>query len=120
MGLAALATDVLHTGRRRAAREASAAYRQAAGPAAIAAAFGYPQRCLAITISATNPDYANAHLEREHGCGNYHGYVNASLHRVDGVWRLVLDEGQLFVPNNLLIPCDADRSGCQAGGGRRS
>jgi hypothetical protein len=30
--------------------------------------------------------------------------VNASFHRVGGAWRLVLDEGQLFVPNRLLRP----------------
>ena len=36
---------------------------------------------------------------------------------VDGAWRLVLDEGQLFVPNALLSPVGADsiRAGAVSG-----
>jgi hypothetical protein len=75
-----------------------------ADAAAVAAAFGYPRRCLRIAISAADPDYATAHVDRTGTCGAYRGYLNASLHRVGGVWRLVLDEGQLFVPNALLSP----------------
>ncbi len=73
---------------------------------AIAAALGYPYppRCLTITILDSRVDYARANVDRANGCGRYRGYVNASLGRVDGVWRLVLDEGQLFVPNSLLVP----------------
>jgi hypothetical protein len=87
--------------------------------AAIAAAFGYPYplRCLTITISASNPDYARADADRTNGCGRYHGYLDASFHRVDGAWRLVIDEGQLFVPNSLLTPCRAGRAGCVRTGG---
>lgn len=87
---------------------------QDAERAAIAAAFGYPypHRCLTITISASNPDYARADVDRAKRCGRYHGYVNASFHRTDGTWRLVLDEGQQFVPNSLLTPCRAGRAGC--------
>lgn len=79
---------------------------------AIAAALGYPYpvRCLTITISDTNPDYALANVDRTNGCGRYHGYLNASLHRVDGAWRLLLDEGQLFVPNSLLAPGELPRA----------
>ena len=83
--------------------------------AAIAAAFGYPYppRCLTITIAAGAPDYARANVDRARGCGRFHGYLNASFHRVDGTWRLVLDEGQRFVPNNsLLVPCHPGRSAC--------
>jgi hypothetical protein len=89
----------------------------AAERAAIAAALGYPYplRCLTITTSAGDPDYARANVDRTSGCGPYHGYLNASLHRVDGAWRLVLDEGQLFVPNSLLTPCRPGRAGCGRG-----
>ncbi len=82
--------------------------------AAIAAAFGYPYplRCLTITISPSDSDYARADVDRANGCGRYHGYLNASFHRVDGRWRLVLDEGQLFVPNSLLTPCRVGQAGC--------
>jgi hypothetical protein len=78
-----------------------------AARSAIAGAFGYPypRRCLTITISAENPDFARASVDRTAGCARYRGYLNASFHLVDGGWRLVLDEGQLFVPNRLLTPC---------------
>lgn len=82
----------------------NAAGARAAGTGAVAAAFGYPHRCLSITISPADRDYATAHVDHQGQCARYHGYVNASFHRVDGVWRLVLDEGQLFVPNSLLAP----------------
>jgi hypothetical protein len=71
---------------------------------AVAAAFGYPERCLRISVSAGDPDFASVHVDRTGACGNYRGYVNASFHRVGGAWRLVFDEGQLFVPNSLLTP----------------
>jgi hypothetical protein len=83
-------------------RSASAAQVGGEGPAGVAAAYGYPLRCLTITISAASPDYARAHVDRARGCARYHGYVNASFHRIGGTWRLVLDEGQLFVRNDLL------------------
>jgi hypothetical protein len=70
--------------------------------AGVAAAYGYPPRCLTVAISANDPAHATAHVDRGRGCGRYHGYLNASFHRIDGSWRLLLDEGQLFVPNDLL------------------
>lgn len=81
---------------------ARVAHAQSAGPAGIAAAFGYPLRCLTITISNSDPAYARAQVDRTRTCAGYRGYVNASFHLIDGTWRLVLDEGQLFVPNDLL------------------
>ncbi len=68
--------------------------------AQVAAAFGYPARCLTITTAG---QFARAHVNRAGGCGRYRGYVNASFHLVGGHWRLILDEGQLFVPNALLV-----------------
>jgi hypothetical protein len=85
---------------------------------AIAAAYGYPYpaRCLTIAIFPANPDYARADIDRTEGCGRYHGYLNASFHRVDGTWRLELDEGQLFVPNSLLTACAVVGAGCARAG----
>jgi hypothetical protein len=80
-------------------RASPANHAEAAG---VAAAYGYPLRCLTVKISASYPAYAAAHVARGRGCARYHGYVNASFHRIDGSWRLLLDEGQLFVPNDLL------------------
>lgn len=97
-------TAVLSSGARRSAGARRTERVEGGERAAIAGALGYPYplRCLTITISATNPDFARADVDRTNWCGRYHGYTNASLHRVDGAWRLVLDEGQLFVPNSLL------------------
>jgi hypothetical protein len=83
---------------------------QAPSPAAVAAAFGYPRRCLNIVISAFDRDYATAHVDRTGDCAKYRGYINGSFHRVHGDWRLILDEGQLFVPNSLLSPAPARSS----------
>jgi hypothetical protein len=76
--------------------------RAGVGLRGVAAAYGVPVRCLGVTISSHEPDYAQAHVDRTGGCARYHGYVNASFHRIDGSWRLTLDEGQLFVPNDEL------------------
>jgi hypothetical protein len=72
--------------------------------ATIAAALGYryPPRCLMFTIANDDPDYARVAVARTNGCGRYHGYLDASMHRVDRIWQLVLDEGQLRVPNSML------------------
>ena len=117
LAAAALAA-IIATGQQGSRANRPAGARRAQAPeeerAAIAAAFGYPYplRCLTITISAGNPDYARADVDRTNGCGRYHGYVNASFHRLDGTWRVVLDEGQLYVPNSLLTMCGAGRAGC--------
>lgn len=71
---------------------------------AAAYGFGYPRRCLRIILFPGSPDFAHAHVDRTGPCARYHGYVNATFHLVGGTWRLVLDEGQLFVPNSSLGP----------------
>jgi hypothetical protein len=100
MALAAL-VGITRGGTGTVARSAAPPQRASA---AVAAAFGYPERCLRIAVSAADPDFASVHVERAGACWNYRGYVNASFHRVEGAWRLIFDEGQLFVPNSLLTP----------------
>ncbi len=114
--LGASLAAVLVGGSSRTGAPAAAAAARVATPAAaaeIAAAYGYPLRCLRITIAAADPAYARAHLNRTSagGCARYRGYLNASFHRVGGTWRLILDEGQLFVPNDLLARCP--ETGCE-------
>jgi hypothetical protein len=72
--------------------------------AAIASALGYPYplRCLTIAVSAADPNYATAELNRTGACAQYRGYVYASLHRTRGTWQLLLDEGQLYIADRLL------------------
>jgi len=110
---AALVAAALLHGSRTNIVVGSASANERAATRAVAAAFGYPPRCVSIAIPAADPNYASAHVERRGGCANYHGYVNASFHRVDGVWRLILDEGQLFVPNGLLKPAGAGTTGTE-------
>lgn len=61
------------------------------GPAGVAAAYGYPIRCLSVTIAPADPSYARADYNRVSACGRYDGTVTAIFHRVDGEWRPVLD-----------------------------
>lgn len=83
---------------------APSARTRSAESAKIAAAYGYryPRHCLTITFLPGSPDFARAHVDRTGPCARYHGYVNATFHLVGGTWRLMLDEGQLFVPNSSL------------------
>src|SRR5438105_8374692 len=112
--LGTIVATAVHNGARSRSTGAHHAQPQPAEKAAIAAALGYPYppRCLTVAISTSNPEYARAAVDRTKGCGRYHGYLNASLDRVDGTWRLVLDEGQLFVPNSLFTPCRPGPAGC--------
>jgi len=61
------------------------------GPAGVAAAYGYPLRCLTVTIAPANRSYARADYNRVSACGRYDGTVTAIFHRVDREWRPVLD-----------------------------
>jgi hypothetical protein len=61
------------------------------GPAGVAAAYGYPLRCLSVTILATDRTYARADFNHMSACGRYTWYPTAIFHRVAGAWRPVLD-----------------------------
>jgi hypothetical protein len=61
------------------------------GSPELAAAYGYPPRCLSVTISANDPTFARADFDRNSHCGRYDGYATAIFHRVNGEWRPVLD-----------------------------
>lgn len=61
------------------------------GARGVAAAYGYPPRCLAVTIPGEDPTYARADFDRSSRCGRYDGDATAIFHRVDGAWRSVVD-----------------------------
>ena len=61
------------------------------GPLGVAAAYGYPLRCLTITIAGSDPTYARADFDRTTPCGRYDGYATAIFHRVERRWRPVLN-----------------------------
>ena len=83
------------------------------GPAGVAAAYGYPLRCLSVTISSGYPAYARADFNRALQCGRYHGYATAIFHRAGGAWRPVLDTIAYSCPvGSLPAAVQADLAVC--------
>jgi hypothetical protein len=74
------------------------------GPAGVAAAYGYPLRCLSITISASDPAFARADPDRASPCGRYDGSMTAIFRRVHGAWRPVLDTSSYRCPVESVPP----------------
>jgi len=72
-------------------RHVVSAFARERGPAGVAAAYGYPLRCLSITILATDQAYARADFNHLRPCGRFTGYSTAIFHRIMGAWRPVLD-----------------------------
>lgn len=90
------------TGPRRTAPVTHAA---TTGPAGVAAAYQYPFRCASITISAIDPSYARAELDRASPCWRYGAYSIAVFHRVHGSWQTVLNSTSYSCPV-ARIPAD--------------
>ena len=80
------------------ARHVVSALTRERGPAGVAAAYGYPLRCLSITILATDQAYARADFNHLRPCGRFTGYSTAIFHRVLGAWRPVLDAAGYVCP----------------------
>ena len=80
------------------ARHVVSALARDRGPAGVAAAYGYPLRCLSITILATDQAYARADFNHLRPCGRFTGYSTAIFHRVMGAWRPVLDAAGYVCP----------------------
>jgi hypothetical protein len=80
------------------ARHVVSAMARERGPAGVAAAYGYPLRCLSITILATDQAYARADFNHLRPCGRFTGYSTAIFHRVTGAWRPVLDAAGYVCP----------------------
>jgi hypothetical protein len=64
----------------------------------VAAAYGFPPRCLTVTILSGYPVYARADFNRGSQCGRYNGDVTAIFERVGGAWRPVLHAVQYACP----------------------
>ena len=75
---------------------------QLAGPAGVAAAYGYPLRCLSVTIAPTDHAYARADFDHGSPCGRYDGYVTAIFYRTAGAWLPVLDTSSYSCPIGTL------------------
>lgn len=74
------------------------ALRRAPGPAGVAAAYGYPLRCLSVAIALHDPRFARADFDRAVPCGRFTGSVTAIFRRVDGAWVPVLDAASYPCP----------------------
>jgi hypothetical protein len=72
-------------------RHVVSALARESGPAGVAATYGYPLRCLSITILATDHSYARADFNHMSPCGRFTGYATAIFHRVMGAWRPALE-----------------------------
>ncbi len=86
------------TGGRAGAPGAVPALAREPGPAGVAAAYGFPTRCLTVTILSRDPDYARADFNRGSECGRYNGDVTAIFERVGGAWRPVLHAVEYACP----------------------
>jgi hypothetical protein len=83
------------------------------GPAGVAAADGYPPRCLSITISAADPSYARADFNHATPCGRYTGYATAVFHRAGGAWRTLLKASEYECPvASIPVAVQADLDVC--------
>lgn len=74
------------------------------GPAGVAAAYGYPLRCLSVTTARSNAAYARADFDRRAACGRYDWSVVAIFRRADGLWRPVLEASSYRCPVAALPP----------------
>ena len=84
-----VATTSLGGGAARSHRLAAGADR--GGPNGVAAAYGYPTRCLSVTIASSDHAFARADFNHASPCGQYAGYPTAIFHVVRGAWRPVLE-----------------------------
>jgi hypothetical protein len=72
------------------------------GPSGVAAAYGYPLRCLTVTILASDRAYARADFNHLSPCGGFTGYPTAIFHYVSGAWRPVLNAIGYLCPVDTL------------------
>ncbi len=87
--VAILATAATLPGDRGGGRHVVRGWARESGPAGVAAAYGYPLRCLSITI-LIGQRYARADFNHMSPCGRFTGYSTAIFRRVMGAWRPVL------------------------------
>jgi hypothetical protein len=71
---------------------------RAPGPRGVAAAYGYPLRCLSVAIALHDPRFARADFDHAVPCGRYTGEVTAIFRRADGAWVPVLDAASYPCP----------------------
>ncbi len=88
--LAVVAVTTGHAGRGPAGAHAFSPRARLPGAAGVAAAYGYPSRCVIVTITADGA-FARADFSHTNVCGRWAGDPTAIFHRTRGTWRRVLD-----------------------------
>lgn len=89
------------------------------GPAGVAAAYGYPLRCLSITILGTGQRYARADFNHMRPCGRLTRYSTAIFLRVMGAWRPVLETvGYICPVASLPVDLQTELGVCPQPSGR--
>jgi hypothetical protein len=90
VAIAAMIAIVAYGGGSSVPRRASNRAREP-GATGVAAAYGYPSRCVSVTISAIDRVFARADFDHASQCGRYTGYSTAIFHRVNQGWEPVLE-----------------------------
>jgi hypothetical protein len=92
----------------------------APGPAGVAAAYGFPIQCLAVTVATVDPHYARADPNRASPCGRYDGTMMAIFERVGDRWRPVLTTTSYRCPVSALpLAVQNELAVCPSAPGRR-
>ncbi len=60
---------------------------RARGAPGVAATYGLPPRCAAVTMLGNDPTYARPDFNRASPCARHYAIATAILHRADGLWR---------------------------------
>lgn len=116
---AILATAVALPGDRDRGRRVVSAMARESGPAGVAAAYGYPLRCLSITIIGARQRYARADFDHKSPCGRFTGYSTAIFIRVLGAWRPVLEAvGYVCPVTSLPVDMQTELGVCPPPSGR--
>ena len=117
--LAILAIGVAVPGDRHGGRHLGRPLTREPGPEGVAAAYGFPLRCLSITIVGTGQRYARAAFRRISPCGRFVGYSTAIFLRVMGAWRPVLEAVGYACPvASLPVDVQTGLGVCPLPGGR--
>jgi hypothetical protein len=87
----AMIISTLWVGRGATGLQEHSTRRDQGGTTGVAAAYGYPTRCLRVTIASSDHAFARADFDHGSPCGRYTGDPTAIFHVVDGAWRPVLE-----------------------------
>lgn len=101
---AAAAVAVLASGPLGSGHRPARAGVRAPGRAGVAAAYGFPLKCLSVEISTHDPRFARADFDRSVPCGRFAGYSTAIFQRTGGIWSAVVEAIRYECPVRSIPP----------------